>query len=168
MICPFCNEKNLVNSKFCEGCGKPLSDEIPSYLYPEDEDLWAKVKDFGKDIEGKITQKNYKEILSDKNNPVTNMMITFIAWILLRLIGIMPFIILVKVIAFLMHPVGLLFSLAVTYVYTIHREDIMEKYNELKEKDHTVSIKELIKDFSDKNSPSKNTENSELEPAEED
>ncbi|MCE1246720.1 MAG: zinc ribbon domain-containing protein [Firmicutes bacterium] len=147
VVCPYCKEKNLINQKFCENCGKPLSDEVPSYLYTEDEDLWEKVKKFGKDVEQKIKDKDYKKILADKSDPLTNMLITFIAWFLLRTIGILPFIILVRVLAFLMHPVGLVFSLAVTYVYSIHRDEIMKKYEELKSRDHIASIKELIDSF---------------------
>jgi len=143
-ICPHCNEKNLVNSKFCQNCGRPLSDDIPSYLYPEDDDLWEKVKEFGKDIKKKISEKNYKEIISDKSNPVTNMLITFVAWIILRMIGILPFVIIVRILAFLMHPVGLVFSLAVTYVYSIHREEIMKRVKEIKEMDHVATLRELI------------------------
>jgi hypothetical protein len=146
-ICPYCKEKNLINQKFCENCGKPLSEDIPSYLYTEDEDLWEKVKKFGKNVEQKIKDKDYKKILADKSDPLTNMLITFIAWFLLRTIGILPFIIIVRVLAFLMHPVGLVFSLAVTYVYSIHRDEIMKKYEDFKSRDHIASIKELVDSF---------------------
>jgi len=147
MICPHCKAKNLVNSKFCDSCGRPLSDDIPSYLYPEDTDIWEKIKEFGKEIEKKISEKNYKEILKDRSNPITNMLITFLAWIMLRMIGILPFIIAVKILAFLMNPIGLLFSLGVTYVYSIHHDEIMEKYKELMEMDHLSVVREIIKSY---------------------
>ena len=149
MVCPHCQAKNLVNSKFCENCGRPLSDDIPSYLYPEDKDVWETLKQFGKDVQKKISEKNYKEILSDRSNPITNMLITFIAWLLLRMIGIIPFIILVKILAILMTPIGLVFSLAVTYVYSTHHDAIMEKYRELKEMDHLAVVREIIKSYNE-------------------
>ncbi len=149
MVCPHCQAKNLVNSKFCESCGRPLSDDIPSYLYPEDKDIWETMKQFGKDVQKKISDKNYKEILSDRTNPVTNMLITFIAWLLLRMIGIIPFIIIVRILAILMTPIGLIFSLAVTYVYSIHHDDIMKKYKELKEMDHLSVVREIIKSYNE-------------------
>lgn len=148
MNCPRCGEKNLVNSKFCQSCGRPLSDDIPSYLYEEDEDFWGKIKEFGKEVEEKITRKNYKDILIDKSNPITNMLITFIAWLLLRMIGILPFIILVRILAFIMTPVGLIFSLGVTYVCTTHREEIMKKIKELKEMDHLATLREVMDHYS--------------------
>lgn len=149
MKCPYCNEENLIDAKFCAECGRPLSGDIPSYMLHEDEDLWEKVKEFTGEIKKSLTEKNYKRLLSDRNNPVTNMVIVFIAWLLLRTVGILPFIIIVRILAFLMGYVGLFFLMVVTYVYSTHREEIEEKVEELRGVDYKKTLREIVDSFAE-------------------
>lgn len=144
MKCPYCGEQNLIDSKFCAECGKPLSDDIPSYMLVEDESIWEKLSEMKDEITKSLSERNYKAVLSDKSNPITNMLIVFAAWLILRTVGIIPFIIIVRILAFLMGYTGLIFLMAMTYVYSTHQEEIMKKVEELKGVDYRKSIKELI------------------------
>jgi len=144
MKCPHCQENNLIDARFCAECGRPLSGDIPSYLLHEDKDLLEQAKDFFKEIEKSVSEKNYKEILKDKNNPVTNMLIVFSAWLILRTVGIIPFIILLKILAFLMGYIGLFFLMVMTYTFSTHRKAIMEKVEELKGIDYKKTLREIV------------------------
>lgn len=144
MKCPFCQENNLIDAKFCAECGKPLSGEIPSYMLHDEKDLMEQAKDFFKEVEKTVTTKNYREILSDRANPATNLIICFAAWLILRTVGIIPFIILVRILAFLMGYVGLFFLMVMTYVYSTHREEIERKVEEIKGIDYRKTLKEIV------------------------
>jgi hypothetical protein len=144
MKCPYCGENNLVNTKFCAECGKPLSGDLPSYMYKEEPTLWEKMNEMVSELKKAVTEKNYKEILSNKENPITNMLIVFAAWLILRVIGIIPFIILVRILALLMSIPGAIFLLAMTYVYSTHKQDIMDKVDELKGIDYKKSLKDIM------------------------
>lgn len=148
MKCPACKAENLANSRFCEECGRPLSGDVPSYLYPEEDDIFQRIGQFAKRVEEKLKGRDYKELLKDGKDPLTGMLITFVAWVILRMVGILPFVIIVRILAFLMHPVGLLFSLIVTYVYTTHREAIEQKIADMKKTDYAGTIKDLIDSYS--------------------
>jgi hypothetical protein len=144
MKCPQCQENNLIDARFCAGCGRPLTGDIPSYLLPEENDLVKQAKEFFEEIKGTFTAKDYKEILADRSSPATNMVISFIAWLLLRTVGIIPFLILVRILAFLMGYPGLLFLMVMTYAYSRHQKEIMEKVEELKGIDYKKTIREVI------------------------
>lgn len=166
MKCPYCRENNLIDAKFCAECGKPLSGDIPSYMLSDEKDLMEQAKDFFKEIEKSVTEKNYKEILSDRANPVTNMVITLAAWLALRTIGIIPFIILVRILAFLMGYPGLLFLMAMTYVYSTHQEEIRKKVDEIKGIDYRSTLREVVASITSADNGSK--EDSTVSPSEED
>ncbi len=147
MKCSYCREENLIDAKFCAECGKPLSGDLPSYMFQEEPDLIEQVKDFFKEIKKSVNKKNYKEILADGNNPTTNMIIVFSAWLILRTIGIIPFIILLKILAFLMGYMGLFFLMVMTYVYSNHQKEIMEKVEELKGLDYRKTLRDMVSSF---------------------
>jgi hypothetical protein len=144
MKCPNCGENNLVDTKFCAECGRPLSGELPSYMYREEPSLWDKLREVSEEIKKNLNQKNYKKILSNKDHPITNLLIIFASWLLLRTIGIIPFVIIVKILAFLMGIPGLIFLLAMTYVYSTHEGEIRERMEEIREIDYKKSLREII------------------------
>jgi hypothetical protein len=63
---------------------------------------------------------------------------------MLRTVGIIPFIILVRILAFLMGVPGLIFLLVMTYIYSTHEGEIKEKMEEIKEMDYRKSLKEIV------------------------
>ena len=144
MKCPYCQAQNLIDARFCEDCGRPLSDDIPSYMLHDEPEFMDQVKDFFEEIKKTVTEKNYKEILSDRKNPVTNMIIVFASWLMLRTVGIIPFIILVRILAFLMGYVGLFFLMVMTYTYSTHQKEIMEKVEEIKGIDYRKTLREIV------------------------
>ncbi|MFP4497103.1 MAG: zinc ribbon domain-containing protein [Vulcanimicrobiota bacterium] len=144
MKCPYCGEPNLIDAKFCAECGRPMSGELPAYMFEEEDTIMDKLNEVKENIQKAITEKNYKEILSNRENPVTNMIIVFIAWLLLRTVGIIPFIIIVRILAFMMGYFGLAFLMAVTYVYSTHQAEIRKKMEEIKGVDYRKSLKEIM------------------------
>lgn len=144
MKCPYCGEENLVDAKFCSECGKPISGEIPAFMYRQDDGLWSKLTEVRETIENAITTKNYKEILNDTRDPATNLLITFLAWLMLRMIGIRPFLIIVRILSFTMGYSGLVFLLATTYVYTKYQKEIKEKVEEIKDLNYKKTLKEIM------------------------
>ncbi len=145
--CPYCGEENLIDARFCSSCGKPLSDEVPSYMFEKDETLMDHLKKVVDAIEKSITEKDYREILKDRKNPITNMLIVFAAWLLLRFVGIIPFLILIRILAFLMGYSGLLFLLVMSYIYTVHQEEIHKEMERLKNIDYKDKIRQILDQF---------------------
>lgn len=75
-------------------------------------------------LKGALNAQNYKEVLSDRSNPVTTMLIAFVAWGIFRMVGFVPLMILLRALAFLAGPFGLVAVLAVAFVYSQHHEEI--------------------------------------------
>jgi hypothetical protein len=144
MKCSNCGEKNLADTKFCVECGRPLAEDLPSYMYRDDPSIWDKLNEVSEEIKKNLNFKNYKQVLANRDNPVTGMLIIFAAWLMLRTIGIIPFLILVRILAFLMGVPGLIFLLVMTYVYTTHEGEIREKMEEIKGMDYRISLKEIV------------------------
>jgi hypothetical protein len=144
MECANCGEKNLADTKFCVECGRPLTKELPSYMYRDEPGFWDKINEASEEIKKNLNFKNYKQVLANRDNPVTGMLIIFAAWLLLRTIGIIPFLILVRILAFLMGVPGLIFLLVMTYVYTTHEDEIKEKMAEMKDLDYRKSLREIV------------------------
>ena len=78
----------------------------------------------GERLKGLLTRENYREVLADRRHPATTMLIAFVAWGIFRMVGFAPLMFLLRVLAFLMGPFGLVVVLAVAYVYGRYHKEI--------------------------------------------
>ena len=78
----------------------------------------------GERLKGLFTRENYREVLTDRRHPATTMIIAFVAWGIFRMVGFAPLMILLRLLAFLAGPFGLVVVLAVAYVYGRYRREI--------------------------------------------
>jgi ferredoxin len=79
-----------------------------------------------------ITQGNYKQVLSDKNNSFTQTLIDFIAWGITNFFGFASFLAAITILGFLLGPWGIVLTLALTYVYITYKKDIDERIRSMK------------------------------------
>jgi ferredoxin len=79
-----------------------------------------------------ITQGNYKEILQSKENPVTKTFIDFIAWGIMHFWNFTAFLAAVTVLGVLLGGWGVVLAVALTFVYSKHKEDIQARLREMK------------------------------------
>ncbi|MBM3462931.1 MAG: hypothetical protein FJX76_12590 [Armatimonadetes bacterium] len=142
--CGWCSQENLVDATFCEACGKSRGQAPPDgYVPPKQrarrflqrltqpeerkrdaERVKVRFTKLSERVKGAITRESYREVLQDRSNPVTTMLIAFLVWGIFRMVGFVPLMILLRALAFLMGPLGLLLTLALAYVYSQHRAEI--------------------------------------------
>jgi len=78
-------------------------------------------------LKGAFTKESYREVLKDRSNPATTMLIAFVAWGIFRMVGFVPLMILLRILSFIMGPFGLVLTLACAYVYSQHQEEIDQR-----------------------------------------
>jgi hypothetical protein len=78
-------------------------------------------------LKGAFTRETYREVLKDRSNPATSMLIAFLVWGIFRMVGFVPLMIILRALAFLMGPFGLVLTLALAYVYSQHQAEIDER-----------------------------------------
>lgn len=154
MKCSKCRNESLPGVANCEFCGAPLREEEgqsspESAPSPPVEELFrAKLLEIKSAVQETFKGLNFKEalekgklselfdrvrgtkILSDRMDPLTNMIIVFLVWGILNFVGF--FRIAALVLAFLGGPLGIVLLLVLTYVYSTHRGVIHEKVEELR------------------------------------
>jgi Pyruvate/2-oxoacid:ferredoxin oxidoreductase delta subunit/uncharacterized Zn finger protein (UPF0148 family) len=79
-----------------------------------------------------VTQGNYKEVLQKKDNPVTRNFIDFIAWGITRFWSFAAFIAAITILGSLLGGWGIVLAIALSYVYSIHKKDILVRVKEIK------------------------------------
>lgn len=107
---------------------KPTSDQPEEPVYEEARKrVRVRFLHLSERLKGAFSKESYREVLKDRSNPATTMLIAFVAWGIFRMVGFVPLMILLRALAFLMGPFGLVLTLAVAYVYSQHREEIDER-----------------------------------------
>ncbi len=143
-------------SRFCSSCGLQIplpspsqpassrqapSRSLPSQTPPQPQpasddnnkqELRSKTLLLREQFGSVITQGNYKEVLQSKENPVTKTFIDFIAWGILHFWNFTAFLAAVTVLGVLLGGWGVVLAVALTYVYSKHKEDILARLKELK------------------------------------
>jgi ferredoxin len=79
-----------------------------------------------------VTQGNYKEVLQKKDNPITKTFIDFIAWGITRFWNFAAFIAAITILGSLLGGWGIVLAIALSYVYSKHKKDILERAREIK------------------------------------
>lgn len=159
-ICPRCGGAMRATSRFCSSCGlqiplpapsRPAAlQQTPSQSYPPqaplqtstqtgqasggkaEQELRSKTLLLREQFGSVITQGNYKEVLQSKENPVTKTFIDFIAWGIMHFWNFTAFLAAVTVLGVLLGGWGVVLAVALTYVYSKHKEDILARLKEMK------------------------------------
>jgi hypothetical protein len=85
-------------------------------------------------IRASLTPQTYREILDNRANPITHMIIAFLAWGIFRTFGYLPLMLLLRGLAFLMGPSGLFVVMVCTYVYSRHQPVIDARVRRLRQR----------------------------------
>jgi ferredoxin len=159
-LCPRCSQPLRDKSRFCSRCGMqmgaglnhnpPAPQQAASYGTPpaqsfappqampppRPEVVQTELKDrtllLKEQFGNLVTQGNYKEILQKRDSPVTSAFIDFIAWGISRFSSFIAFIAGVTVLGVLLGGWGVVLAIALTYVYSKHKENIKQRVAEMK------------------------------------
>jgi len=152
MKCSRCKAENVPGILNCEFCGVPLNQQAAqapeAARAPGLKEFRGKLQEVASGIQEALKGHNLRElvssgklaevkeklkgirILNDRMDPVTNMVIVFLAWGILNFVGF--FRIAALVLSFLGGPAGVAVLLVLTYVYSMNRGVIHEKVEELR------------------------------------
>jgi len=123
-FCPACGAQVLPGQGAQKGAGGP-SDWRHQTL--KDRTMLLK-QQFGQ----MVSQGNYKQVLSDKNNSFTQTLIDFVAWGITNFFGFASFLAAITIFGILLGPWGIVLTLALTYVYVTYKKDIDERIKMMK------------------------------------
>lgn len=152
--CRACGEENFGDSRFCEACGRGRGDLPPSRPVAGRRPPWShspfepareapdprrgerpsaggerprvrmRYLHLGERVKAFFTRETARRIRRDTMSPLTAMLVAFLAWIVFRLVGLAPLLMLMRLLAFLMGPLGLVVVLAMAWTYARHRREI--------------------------------------------
>jgi ferredoxin len=157
-LCPRCSQPLRDKSRFCSRCGMqmgsapqpPVTPPVQAYRgapqsapaprpmpsQPAPEVVHTELKDrtllLKEQFGNLVTQGNYREILQKKDSPVTSAFIDFIAWGISRFSSFIAFIAGVTVLGVLLGGWGVVLAIALTYVYSKHKDNIRQRVAEMK------------------------------------
>lgn len=145
--CPDCAQENFASSRFCELCGKqrgssergpgpamvarlraradnPLPDDDDAPRRPGKRKVKVRMLDLSERVKGVLRGPGGARGRGDRRNPIPILFLAVVAWGFLRLIGYAPLMLLLRFIAFLLTPPGLVVWIAGAFVYSRYHDEI--------------------------------------------